>query len=184
MARDPLKDALRCLPRQAAPDGFTERVLERAGRPAARRRHRSLVLVATTVAGAAVVALLLVRPTGEPGAPGASGPSGHVSSALSTPDRRPAPGTPFPASGGAAASATFAGAEDVHRILAELKSEHRRVRAQWHELRRLAREAEPVLYVGGTDSMDLVLDLRDLPPQGAHLTVTPAAVRRARQMTY
>jgi hypothetical protein len=59
--------------------------------------------------------------------------------------------------------------------LAELQAEHHRLQQEWNDLRRLARKNEPVLYLGGNDNMDLVLDLRRIPPQAITLEAEPAA---------
>lgn len=42
---------------------------------------------------------------------------------------------------------------------AELRSEHQRLRQDVARLRSLAEEERPVIYLGGTDQIDLVLDL-------------------------
>ena len=43
-----------------------------------------------------------------------------------------------------------------------LAAEHARLSAELHEIRRLAEEPVPVLYLGGDDEVELVLDLAEL----------------------
>ncbi|MFQ5720792.1 MAG: hypothetical protein ACE5IK_14735 [Acidobacteriota bacterium] len=179
---DALGEALRSLPEHAAGDDFTARVLAALDQPARPPARRWLVPAA--VAGLAATAMLLVVAAWH-GAPNATdgrtiaslGSDGLVAPAPEAPRNRPAGHDTVPADRNLSVV-------DAAQRLADLKADHRQVLAEWRRLRRVAREREPVLYLGGTDGVDVVLDLRDLPPDRTHLTVTPAALRRANQMTY
>jgi hypothetical protein len=68
--------------------------------------------------------------------------------------------------------------EDPRLKLAALQAEHRRLLEDWRQLERLRKKDEPVLYLGGNEHVDLVLDLRRVPPQSVMLDVEPAAYRQ------
>jgi hypothetical protein len=130
MNDDPLREALRSLPRQRAGEGFTRRVLERIdSTPPA--RHGGAVLRWAAAAG---VAGLL------------------ITGALSLP-----------------------GPETNRRQhLRELEAERARLASELDELKRLAGtddSVDPVIYLGGDDRIDLVLDVGRLARQG---TAVPA----------
>jgi hypothetical protein len=58
----------------------------------------------------------------------------------------------------------------------ELRAEYRDLQAELDKLRALTREIEPVLELGGTERVDFVLDLRDLPREGGgEPAATPAS---------
>lgn len=186
---DPLQEALAALPPTTASDGFTDRVLQRAARPARRPGAAPFALAAATVVGAAVAVTFLIGTPAEPESSATSNPAMARLDATPTPAPRPTvPATraiaPARDAGMVTAASIHGGVQDAYRLLDELKAEHRRARAEWRALARLARDNEPILYLGGNDSTDLVLDLRDLPPAGARLTVTPAAARRVSERTY
>ena len=70
-------------------------------------------------------------------------------------------------------STPSAGAAEARRLLEEIRREHGRLEGELAALRQARRS--PVLYVGGDEEVDLVLDLgrvRELPEGGA---VRPAA---------
>ncbi|MDX1643948.1 MAG: hypothetical protein R3244_06260 [Thermoanaerobaculia bacterium] len=58
----------------------------------------------------------------------------------------------------------------------ELLDEYRRLEAELDEVRRLADDADPVLYLGGTESFDLLYDLESYQPSPSG-DVRPAAMR-------
>ncbi len=68
-------------------------------------------------------------------------------------------------------------AEAERRLLAELQAEHQLLMREWNELR-AARQPEPVLYLGGNDNLDVVLDLRRIPPEALALQAEPAALKQ------
>ncbi len=60
----------------------------------------------------------------------------------------------------------------------ELRSEYRDLQAELEKLRALTQEVQPVLELGGTDQVDFVLDLRELPrtrDSGERPPATPAS---------
>lgn len=144
---DTLRQALRALPRARPSGGFTERVLERAD---VRRRSflpsgGALRRPTAAVLGAATVAAALV--------------AGAL--ALAPPGPRTEPP-----------------AERERRARVEtLEAERRLLASELDEIRRLAsslREPAPVLYLGGDEEIDLVVDLdrlvRERSPGGAYTT--------------
>jgi len=120
-----LREVLRSLPRQDAPEGFTRATVQRLGARGPRgRTWRRLALVAAVCAGLIGLGVPL---------------------ALSLSER--------------------AGREQVRDELERLKQDHDALEAQLAALRASEKEPE-LLYLGGTDSADYVLDLRQLarPP--------------------
>lgn len=140
---DPLREALRSLPRARPADDFTDRVLERAG--TARRRPPVPVPV-RWAAAATLAAVVLASVLAWPGVAG--DPTGER-------ERRA-------------------------RIEA-LEAERLRLAAELAEIRRLAaslREPTPVLYLGGDEDVDLVIDLDRLARERpAGIGATPATYR-------
>lgn len=177
MTDDRIKEELRSLSRHQASPGFTRRVLEHLDEPTPRPSWVPVALAGATVGLATlllVVALGLQTGTGNapemvPGPMVRLTPAPRTAAGVDAPEASPA-GDPALA--------------EAQRLLAELKVRHAGVENDWRTLRRLAREAEPVLYVGGTDSADMVLDLRRLEASRTRLRVTSAAARRASEMTY
>ena len=104
------------LPRETASAGFSRRVLDGLGRPAAPRTGRRLLVAAAVAAGTLAVGVWLVP--------------------------RPAP-------------------EPTLAETRALQEEHRRLVEELESLKASLREsrAAPVLYLGGNESVDLVLDL-------------------------
>lgn len=145
-SRDPLREALRSLPRARPADDFTDRVVAGiAGDHAGRRPPLTLRwAAAAALAIAGVVAALTLPPLAGSGDPAA--------------------------------------ARERRARVEALEAERLRLAAELDEIRRLAadlREPAPVLYLGGDERVDLVLDLDRLIPDEARGTgATPASYRR------
>ena len=122
---DPLLAGLRALPREAAGEGFTARVLERLDRAPVAARLDPNGLPAWRLAAAAALAALAL---------------GALVLSLA-PALPPAAERARPAR------------------LDALEAEHASLAAELAEIRRLAEEPVPLLYLGGDDEVDLVLDL-------------------------
>lgn len=163
MKEDPtfeLGEALRSLPRHRAEEGFTEAVLDRVDRldegpdaPPDRRRARPAarwLAAAAGLAGLLLAAGAGLLPPGDAGDPAGSG----------------------------------AGAQGSARLEA-LAAERARLEEELQEIRRLAREGAgepmgrgaPVLYLGGTEDVDLVLDLGRLADARPTRGTVPAGYR-------
>lgn len=63
-------------------------------------------------------------------------------------------------------------AAEARQLLDEIRDEHGRLEEDLRELHQLA--AEPVLYLGGDDDFDLVVDLERLPEPAATPASNPA----------
>lgn len=126
---DRLGDALRALPRHRPGDGFTGRVLRRLGETAAAGAPRRLPAVLRLAAAALLVGVGLL---------------GVLAAGRALPGAGPGP----------------APAEARREAL---EAERARLEAELDELRRLTTElredSAPVLYLGGDEEVDLVLDL-------------------------
>lgn len=62
--------------------------------------------------------------------------------------------------------------------LESLKAEQQRIALELEELKKITSAYEPVLYVGGTEEIDLYVDLRDTNRPGADVNgVRPASAR-------
>ncbi len=152
MNRDPLREALRSLPRERAGAEFTPRLLERLAaeggaatrplavpRPAWRAFAAAAALAALLAAGGATLARFAQRPE--------------------------------------AGSAT-AGQPARRARLQRIEVERARLSAELQELKRMADTDEPVIYLGGDDRVDLVLDVGRLARRresGPAPRVEPAA---------
>ena len=127
---DPLGESLRALPRPRAGDGFTARVLDRLGEAAPAGTARRVPEALRLAAAALLVGVALLGVLA----------GGRVL---------------LPGAGSAPAPA------EARR--AALEAERARLEAELAELRRLTTELErdsaPVLYLGGDEEVDLVLDL-------------------------
>ena len=136
MSHDPLRDALKALPRDRAPLGFTRRVVERLDEEP--RRTASLlpgwaVAVATTAALLLAVTPFVLRPSG---------------------DSQRADG-------------------EIER----LQQERQRVLSEIESLRQRAARPLPVVYLGGDEKVDLVLDLDELVRRRGPARAEPAVYR-------
>lgn len=168
MTRDPLGEALRSLPRERAGDDFTPRLMarlaaeeraarsSRAGRrPSWRAVAAAATLVGLLAAGGAILSRFAARPEAEAfRAPAAA--------TTQAPDR----------SREAAAR---------RARLEHLEAERARLVAELQELKRMAGDGEPVIYLGGDDQVDLVVDVGRLARRertGETGRVEPAAYRR------
>jgi hypothetical protein len=66
----------------------------------------------------------------------------------------------------------------VYQERQQLIREQKAISAELAELKKLTRAEEPVVFVGGDENVDFVLDLRDEPPQSNVATVKlPASPR-------
>lgn len=135
MSDQELRDALRSLPRHGASPGFTRRVLSRCERgwlpSSLLRTLRPAPVAAAALALALAIAAPFVLPV-------ADGPEVADSRAAG---KRPA------------------GASITEPRRERLRAERARLAAELEELKRLATSPEPVLYVGGDERYELVLDV-------------------------
>jgi len=106
---------------------------------------------------------------------------GFTDAVLSRIDRRPAQGRrwlPLAATGVAAAALLVvvaalhlererAGRDELALRIAELRRDHARLSEELRQLRARLRREQPVLYLGGDDRVDYVLDLRRFVGEGA-----------------
>ena len=179
MRNDPLRDALRRLPAEKASMGFSARVLARLDTPPPQAARWRLAPVAAALLMAAVA-----LPTGwyYLNSPGTTlQPSSGSASATPRTARASGPKPTLPATAGAFSDAATnpAHLDERARVLQELaalQEEQRRLDEQWRDYRRLARAAEPVLYLGGNDKVDIVFDLRRVSPAAPRGDVVPAAM--------
>jgi len=161
LRNEPLRDALRRLPAETASGDFSARVLARLDDPPPRSAILRLAPVAGMLLLAAVafpMAWHLMNP-----APEVPGPASAAA--------QPAPTASPPPSADRAAQRARARAE-----LAALRAEGQRLDQDWRQYRRLAREVEPVLYLGGNENVDVLLDLQRVPPEALRGDVVPAAM--------
>jgi hypothetical protein len=177
---------LRELPREGASPGFTPRVIERLeaegwqGPRASPGRAARLAVAAAAVAAASLgMAIGLLRPSGPPAAgreesvarpavagaakgtaPAPQADAGRLArstvaaAAASGPAERGSLEGSTPAQGRAGAETSDAA--QAHQLLRELRDESGRLERELRDLRRPRRE---VLYLGGDDELDLVVDL-------------------------
>lgn len=176
---DELTDALKNLPRHAAPPGFTEAVLHRLDEAPARHTPAWPAL-AGTAAVAACLALAVGLGLGLGLGLGPRGgdkvdrvdevdwvdsselaPKPSTQSTLSTPPNRATHPTPAPAPGPAARAAAVARLEQQQR---QLRQQHSQLQAELEALRQLALEDSRAVYLGGDERVDLVWGLD--PPTG------------------
>jgi hypothetical protein len=135
MSHDPLREALRGLPRERAGEAFTERVLARLDEPVRRRPGLAHPFALAAVVAAALAGGWLWR-----------------EQAL---DR-----------------------QRLERI-SELKRQQRMLAAELESIRRdAAATAVPVVYLGGDDSTDVVVDIARLAERRAGTGVVPASLER------
>ena len=147
MSHEPLDRLLGELPRETAGPYFTARVLARLDEPRPTERRRPFGFPAIPIAAALGLAALL--------AVTAFGP--HAGSG----DGR----------------GELASRDEARRLLAEIRAEHERLATDLAALREERSAGERVVYLGGDEKIDLMVDLarvRDLPA-GA---VRPAAFRQ------
>jgi hypothetical protein len=168
---DRLLRTLREVPPSPAGPDFTARVLARLDAPkpgASANWLPRLTLPAVALAATLVVAASLLFTQGPlPEAPAAR-PAASVAGAAAP--------TAVPAVAPALASDALRAAR-VRRMLAQIRSEHGRLESDLRRLRQAGRE--PVLYVGGDEQVDLIVDLgrvRDRPARRARTAVDPAAL--------
>lgn len=173
---DRLLRKLREAPPPRAGADFTVRVLARLDAP---RRGASahwlprLTLPAVALAATFVVAASLLLTEGqipEPPEPNVAQPASASSARVLS----AAPATSaIPGVAPALASDSLR-AQRVRRMLAQIRSEHGRLESDLRRLRQADRE--PVLYVGGDERVDLIVDLgrvRDRPARRARAAAEP-----------
>lgn len=179
MRNDPLRDALRRLPAEKASTDFTARVLARLDMPRPQAAPWRL---------APVAAILLMAMVALPAGWYFLNSTGHdlerangSTPATPLPRRTTGLNPTIPATAGTFPDAATSPAhlDERARVLQELaalQEEQRYLDEQWRDYRRLARAAEPVLYLGGNDKVDIVFDLRRVPPATLRGDVVPAAM--------
>ena len=193
-----IRRALAHLPRERAGEGFTEQVLRRLDEdPTPERspwkpfRHS---LRQPALAGAAVglvlVAALVAVGVLRPGTDGAGsessgpvvahtdGPTGEAAhrSATGSPATRSTPPRTAPQEGSKEASASEPQGPEAAALLDELRREHTRLKRDLRSLRELA-EGSRVIYVGGDESLDFVLELSPEETAQPGTDVRPARLR-------
>jgi hypothetical protein len=162
---------LRELPRERAGDGFTARVLARLDRPepAPPAGRRRLVLAAASLAMLAMLAVSAALVTFD----GPARPADRPRRPQDLPRRQPLRVAAAP--GPQALPREADALADAARRLAQLRSRHDRLERELRALERSRRAAAPpVVYVGGDDHVDLVVDLRRVRRDEA---ARPAAYR-------
>lgn len=158
MRNEPLRDALRLLPAETASKDFNARVLARLDDTP----PRSALLRLAPVAGMLILAAVALPA------------AWHFMN--STPE------VEQPAAGPAIIAATSPQADRASQRararaeLAALRAERQRLDRDWRQYRRLAHEVEPVVYLGGNEKVDVLLDLRRVPPEALRGDVVPAAM--------
>jgi len=163
---DRLLRKLRETPPPAAGADFTRRVLARLDAP-----HRGasanwlprLTLPAVALAATFVVAASLLLMEGQITEPQAARPASTAPARALAARATPAMPEVAPA-----LAADPLRTERVRRMLAQIRSEHGRLASDLRRLRQAGRE--PVLYVGGDERVDLIVDLgrvRDRPARRA-----------------
>jgi hypothetical protein len=172
--------ALRGLPRERAAAGFTRRVLDRLdstnGSPVPRTREVGGLRWAAASALAALALALLVAlnaPEVDPVRVESPAPAADAAlrvesmtpeapTAVATPAPEPVvtppPVRPTPTTVAAATNPP----ERRSERLAALDAERARIARELAEIRRLAHEPLPVVYVGGDETVDFVVDLQSL----------------------
>jgi hypothetical protein len=191
MNDDPIGDALRSLPAEAADAEFTAAVLARleaasTGGDRGGDRPRPVWLMwagaATAAAALAMTALLLMRSpaTSAPrsAAAGVRSPAAATTASLESP-QPPA----LDAAPGAAGTAEAARLRHARTALADLRQRHARFASELRSLSALTGDGRPVLYLGGDEGLEVVLDL-DRPDLGAppEAGPRPAVDRRGPRM--
>jgi negative regulator of sigma E activity len=135
MKDDRLRDLLRQLPRDEASSDFTDHVMRRLDEPGRRRptgrAMTRLALASAVLAAAALVVGIAVR---------------HDAPLPQSPDT---------------GQATAAAGNDAQRKarLRELRREHDALMRELQAIREESRSSSPLLYLGGTDQLDVVVDL-------------------------
>ena len=154
LRNEPLRDALRRLPAETASEAFTTRVLARLDDA----RPRIWILRLAPVAAMLVLAAVALPP------------AWHLMNADS--EVRPQTAATAPAAGVERASQRAR----VLEQLAALQADRKRLDREWRQYRNLAQGVEPVLYLGGNEKVDVLLDLRRVPPESLRGDVVPAAL--------
>lgn len=188
-AEQELRRALAELPRERAAEGFTEQVLRRLDETAAasrvrKHRFRRFLLGQPALAGAAAVAALAVavlvgvlvvsRGPG-PADDGAVPTEDEPTLAVAQPTAPTAPAeTSSPVS-----ETPGAGRQQIAATLDELRRERLRLERDLRDLRVLA-EGSRVLYIGGDENLDFVLDLEPGRPGAGGTEMQPAKLPGAR----
>jgi len=154
LRNDPLRDALRRLPAETASEAFTTRVLAHLDDKAPRSRLRRL---------APVTAMLVVAAVALPTA-------WHLMNADA--EVRPQIASTAPPAAVLHASQRARALEE----LASLQADREQLNRDWRQYRNLALGVEPVLYLGGNEKVDVLLDLRRVRPNALRGDVVPASL--------
>ncbi len=162
MSREPLRQALRSLPRERAGADFTPRLLARLAAECRAASPPSALRGPRWRTAAAVVALAGLLAAG----------GVTLSRIASRPE----------AAGDRAAPAAPAPERAARRARRErIEAERARLATELAELKRMAGAGEPVIYLGGDDRVDLVVDVGRLARRrrsGEAGRMEPAAYRR------
>ena len=154
LRNEPLRDALRRLPAETASEAFTTRVLARLDDAA----PRTWMLRMAPVAGMLILAAVAL-PT-----------AWHFMN--SDAEVRPRTATAVQATEVDRATQRARVLEE----LASLKADREQLNRDWRQYRNLAQGVEPVLYLGGNEKVDVLLDLRRVPPRALQGDVMPASL--------
>lgn len=161
MNDDKLRDLFARLPRRGARPGFSARVrarIQREMRDGERARRHLTAVLAPTVAGLILVALIAWWITG------GSNPFPGIEDTVT-------------------ASGAAAHQQRARDRLKALRRERDELEKQIARVRTLLAEASPVVYLGGTDHFDLVLDLSKPDPRFSAAETAAAGWRRDRPPT-
>lgn len=154
MGNDPLRDALSRLPAETASEGFTTRVLAHLDDAAPRTWLLRLAPVA-----AMLVMTAVAIPT-----------AWHFMNSAA--EVNPRTTTAVQATGVVRSTQRAR----ILKELASLRADREQLDRQWRQYRNLAQEVEPVLYLGGNEKVDVLLDLRRIPPRALRGDVVPASL--------
>ena len=174
MNDDPIGAALRSLPAETADAEFTAAVLARleaattgADRGGDRARPAWLAWAgaASAAAALAVAAVVLMRSPAA-GVPRSAAAGGRAPSAETTATVESPQPPALDAASGAAGTAEAARLRHARTALADLRRRHARFASELRSLSALTGDGRPVLYLGGDEGLEVVLDL-DRPDLGA-----------------
>jgi len=132
---------------------------------------------------AVLLAAGVLRPVDGGGVPEGSAAEPRVSTqpALATAGVAQGPANPAaaanPTKAGPVAASSPGNHPEAEAMLAELRREHRGLERDLRELRELAQGSQ-VIYIGGDETLDFVLDLGSDPPPGGGPSVRPATLQR------
>jgi hypothetical protein len=176
---DEIRRALADLPRQEAPEGFTAAVLRRLDEPPRRRSapfDRWPLAGGALAATTAVLVLAIVSwPRLGPPAPSPQASGGPSAGEPATTGAAAAGmgATETPIETAAVQKVALEAAREARTALERLRREHRRLEQDLRSLGAFTGDGSGVIYLGGDESLDLVLDLGSDAPWASAPTRRP-----------